>query len=111
MTAPSNPPPEGSRASRRRPLATALLWVATLGLYWPVWLWRTYRALEQTGGGATGLSPRRAAGLAAIPGLNLLWTAFLSVDLPRAVRRARSREAPGAAPDTELLTILLLTPV
>ena len=33
------------------------------------------------------------------------------MDLPRAVRRARSREAAGAAPDTELLTILLLTPV
>ena len=111
MTAPENPPPEGGRASRRRPAATALLWVATLGLYWPVWLWRTYRALRQTGAETTRLSPRRAAGLAVIPGVNLLWTALLSVDLPRAVRRARSREAAGAVPDTELLTILLLTPV
>ena len=111
MTAPGNPPPEGGRAPRRQPLATALLWVATLGLYWPVWLWRTYRALRQTGGEATRLSAGRAAGLAAIPGLNLLWTALLSVDLPRAVRRSRSREAAGAVPDTELLTILLLTPV
>lgn len=111
MTAPVNPPPKGGRGSRRRPLATALLWVATLGLYWPVWLWRTYRTLRAEGRAATGVSPRRAAGLAAIPGLNLLWTAFLAVDLPRAVRRARHGAAAGDPPDTELLAILLVAPV
>ena len=49
--------------------------------------------------------------MAAIPGLNLLWTAYLAVDLPRAVRQRASRQAGGEAPDTELITILLLAPV
>jgi YVTN family beta-propeller protein len=110
MTAPVNPPPKGGRGSRRRPLATALLWIASLGLYWPVWLWRIYRTLHAEERAATGVTPRRAAGLAAIPGLNLLWTAFLAVDLPRAVRRVRHGKAGDAGPDTELLAILLVAP-
>jgi DNA-binding beta-propeller fold protein YncE len=76
-----------------------------------LWLWRIYRTLRAEGRAATRVSPRRAAGLAAVPGLNLLWTAFLAVDLPRAVRRARDRQAGNGGPDTELLAILLVAPV
>ena len=60
MTAPVNPPPKGGRGSRRRPLATALLWIATLGLYWPVWLWRTYRTLRAEGASGDQASRRDA---------------------------------------------------
>jgi DNA-binding beta-propeller fold protein YncE len=81
----------------------------SLGLYWPVWLWRTYSALHGRPG-ATRVSPGRAAGLALVPVVNLVWAVMLSVDLPRAVRRARSSHA-GPPPDTEMLTILLLAPL
>jgi DNA-binding beta-propeller fold protein YncE len=104
MTAPENSPRRGPRGPGRPPLATALLWVATLGLCWPVWLWRAYRALHPR---ASRLSPGRAAGLVLLPAINVLWTGYLAVDLPRAVRRARS--GPGReAPDTELLSVLLI---
>src|SRR6185503_2684014 len=71
---------------------------------WPVWLWRAYRALHPR---ASRVSPGLATGLALLPAVNLLWTGYLAVDLPRAVRRARS--GPGREPpDTELLSVLLI---
>src|SRR6185503_1021923 len=104
MTAPENSPPRGPRSPGRRPLATAFLWVATLGLCWPVWLWRAYRALHPR---ASRISPGLATGLALVPAVNVLWTCYLAVDLPRAVRRARG--GPGReTPDTELLSVLLI---
>ena len=110
MTGHEIPPVGGARGPRRRPRSTALIWVATLGLYWPVWLARTYRALREHDPAATSVSPARAALATAVPALNLLWIAYLAVDLPRAVRRTLSR-SPGATPDTEPLAILLLAPL
>lgn len=110
MTAPQNSPPGGVRGPTRSPRATVLLWVLSLGLYWPLWLWRAYRALGRGGQAAAQVSPGRAAALALVPGLNLLGTAYLAVDLPRAVRRVHTGSA-GEAPDTEPLTILLVVPI
>src|SRR5512134_1764985 len=109
MSAPENLPAGGPRGSDAGVRPTVLAWLLSLGLYWPVWLWRTYSALRGAPG-ATRVSPRRAAALAVLPAVNLVWTVLLSVDLPRAVRRARSG-AGGEQPDTEMLTILLLAPL
>jgi len=109
MSAPENLPAGGPRGSEPGVRPTVLAWVLSLGLYWPVWLWRSYSTLRRVPG-ATRVSPGRAAALAVLPAVNLLWTVLVSVDLPRAVRRARSRDA-GEPPDTEMLTILLLAPL
>jgi len=109
MSAPENLPAGGPRGSEPGVRPTVLAWVLSLGLYWPVWLWRSYSTLHRVPG-ATRVSPGRAAALAVLPAVNLLWTVLVSVDLPRAVRRARSRDA-GEPPDTEMLTILLLAPL
>jgi DNA-binding beta-propeller fold protein YncE len=109
MSAPENLPAGGPRGSDAGVRPTVLAWLASLGLYWPVWLWRMYSGLQRAPG-ATRVSPGRAAGLAVLPAVNLIWTVMLSVDLPRAVRRARSGDG-SAPPDTEMLTILLLAPL
>lgn len=109
MSAPEHLPTGGPRGSDPGVRPTVLAWLLSLGLYWPVWLWRTYSALRRTPG-TTRVTPGRAAALTWVPALNLLWTVFGSVDLPRAVRRARAGDA-GEPPDTEMLTILLLAPL
>jgi hypothetical protein len=106
-TAPSRRPT--ARRRSRSPLRLIALFAGTLGVYWPLWLYRTYGALAQADARPTALTPRAAALLALAPLVNLVGIAYLAVDLPRALRRVASRDS--GAPDTEVLSILMLLPL
>ena len=86
MSVPAAPPrrPPARRESRGI-VRLLVLFGATLGAYWPLWLHRTYAVLD----GIARLRPRAAVALVVVPVLNLAGPAYLAVDLPRAVRRVR----------------------
>src|SRR5688500_13173568 len=98
----------GGHASRT-PLRLIALFAATVGAYWPLWLYRTYSALGGVGAPPTARTARAGAALALIPVLNLAGIAYLAVDRPRALRRAATRDS--GAPDPEVLSLLMLLPL
>jgi DNA-binding beta-propeller fold protein YncE len=106
MSVPAAPPrrPPARRESRGV-VRLLVLFGATLGAYWPLWLHRTYAALDRI----ARLAPRAAVVLVVVPVLNLAGPAYLAVDLPRAVRRVRTDVAGG--PVAVVMSLLLLVPV
>src|SRR4051794_26507136 len=107
-TAPPRRPP--ARPGSRTPWRLVLLFAATAGIYWPLWLHSTYLAVHRGGRLTTRLTARTATLLALVPVVNLAGLAYIAVDLPRAVRRLRAGDS-GGGPDTEVLSILLVLPV
>src|SRR5262245_863513 len=106
MSVPAAPPrrPKAQRESRGI-VRLIVLFAATLGACWPLWLHRTYSALARV----VRVTPRAAVLLVVVPVVNLAAPAYLAVDLPRAVRRVRTEGSGG--PEPEVLSILLLLPV
>jgi YVTN family beta-propeller protein len=96
------------RGERRGTGRAALLFVITLGAYWIVWVTRVYAGLRSRSPAPTRLTPPTAAVLLLLPLVNVAFEAFLALDLPRAVRRARAPGASGPSVETEPLTVLLL---
>ena len=110
MNAPRTPLQDPSpRGGRRGPLHIAALFVVTLGAYWLVWLGHVYAELGRRAPRPTRFGPAPVLALELVPFLNLVWPAFLAVDLPRAIRRLGAGHS--SAPDTEILSILMLLPV
>ena len=105
----TSPEPPSPARARRSPLSIVVLFVLTLGAYWPIRLYLAYEQLGATPARPTRLTPRTAALLELVPGINLLAPAYLAIDLPRALRRLRAGD--GTGPDPELLAILLVAPV
>jgi YVTN family beta-propeller protein len=98
----------GWRGERRGLGRAALLFVITLGGYWIVWVTRVYAGLRSRSPAPTRLGPLAVAVLGLLPLVNVAFEAFLALDLPRAVRRARASEPGGPSVETEPLTVLLL---
>jgi len=110
MTAPRAPSERPPTEGESRSLAgVTARFVATLGAYWPLWLFRAYSTLGRRAPAPTRIGAGAAAGLVLVPFVNVLWLAYLAVDLPRSVRRLRA--GPDQGPDPEVLSILLLAPV
>src|SRR6185503_11978673 len=106
MSTLTSPESTSARDGGRGPVQIAVLFLLTLGAYWRVWLGHTYVALGRRAPRPTPFGPVPLVALELVPGVNLLWPAFLAVDLPRAIRRLGA----GTAPDTEVLSILVLLP-
>jgi YVTN family beta-propeller protein len=98
-----------SPGEERSPLSVIALFAVTLGAYWLIWLRGVYASLAHRSPRPTRVSATRVVLLQLVPVVNLAWTVFIAVDLPRAIRRLGT--ADGDAPDTEVLSILVLLPV
>jgi YVTN family beta-propeller protein len=110
MTAARAPSEEHLAAGEERsPLRVIALFAVTLGAYWLIWLRGVYTSLARLSPRPTRASATPVVLLELLPVVNLAWTAFVAVDLPRAIRRLGSGQ--GDAPDTEVLSILVLLPV
>lgn len=73
---------------RRRSIGISIfLFVITLGIYFPFWLYRTVNDLKRNFGNEISYSPGRAVGFIFIPIFNIFWFIYLIFSLPRAISK------------------------
>ena len=106
-------------AEERRPVVgeprhlgrSLLLFVVTLGLYFPFWLYRTVKDLRRSFGGDIPYTPARAVGFLFIPVLNFFWGPYILFSLPTRIREIEKKyfgRAVGFYFHPHLISILVL---
>lgn len=70
---------------------TILLFVITLGVYFPFWLYRTVKGLEMNYDSEVPYSPGKAVGFLFIPIFNIFWIIYLTISLPKIISKIEKK--------------------
>lgn len=92
--------PAPSAPIKKHSAALLPVWmILTLGIYWPFWLYRTYKEVRAHMPDATTITPGKAVGFLFIPFFNIYWFFRIVIDFPCAIARMQK----SCFPQEELL--------
>lgn len=94
QTAPEPPAPIKKHSAALLPV----WWFLTLGVYWPFWLYRTYKEIRAHMPGATTITPGKAVGFLFLPIFDIYWFFRIVIDFPRAISRMQKSCYPQEEP-------------
>jgi hypothetical protein len=79
------------KGKRRNVGVSLLLFVVTMGIYFPFWLHRTVKDLKNNFGDEIPYTPGKAVGFLFIPVFNIYWTFYLLFSLPLRIKRIEDK--------------------
>ena len=79
------------KGNRRNIGVSLLLFVITLGIYFPFWLYRTVKDLKNNFGDDIPYTPGKVVGLLFIPIFNIFWVFYILFSLPLRIKQIENK--------------------